>query len=196
MKSLNFVKAFFIKMIRIERMIMIGATARQSGKTELASRIIDKFCKKGKITGVKISTLHEGDASFHGSMSLPMNEKYVIEKSTTQTKNKSTDRMLLAGAAETFWLHTKDIFLKDALNELLSMIDKNSFVVCESNSLRRIVEPDVFIMIKNLKSEIKNSVKDILELADLTIEFNGTDFSRFDMNILDIEDEKWIYKKI
>jgi len=182
-------------MIRIDRMIMIGATARQSGKTELASLIIKNFCKQEKITGIKISTLHEGDASFHGSMSLPMNEKYVIEKSTTHTKNKSTDRMLLAGATETFWLHSKDVFLNEALNELLPMIDKNSFVVCESNSLRRLVEPDVFIMIKNLKSEIKNSVKDVLELADFTIEFDGTKFLQFDLDTLDIVDEKWVLKK-
>jgi molybdopterin-guanine dinucleotide biosynthesis protein len=192
MKSLNFVKAFFVAMIRIEKMIMIGATARQSGKTELASFIIKKFCKQNKITGIKISTLHQGDASYHGAMNLPMNEKFIIEKSIAQNKNKSTDRMMMAGSSETFWVHTKDEFLEDALHQLLPMVDKNSYLVCESNSLRKIAEPDVFIMIKNLKSEIKNSVKDILEKADLTIEFNGNEFINFDLSKITIKNGSWI----
>jgi hypothetical protein len=173
---------------------MIGATARQSGKTELASCIIKKFCNKEKITGIKVTTLHEGDTSFHRSMNLPLNEKFIIEKSTLQGKNKSTDRMLVAGATETYWVHSKAGFLNDALQQLLTLIDKNSFIVCESNSLRKFVEPDIFIMIKNLNNSIKNSVSDILEFADFTVNFNGKEFVNFDLNILKIENGKWILK--
>ena len=174
---------------------MIGATARQSGKTELASIIINKFCRRGKITGIKVTTVHKGDASFHKSMSLPLNKNFIIEKSTVHEKNKSTDRMLAAGAIETYWVHSKAEFMNDAMQELLPMIDKNSFIVCESNSLRKFVEPDVFIMIKNLNSNIKNSVSDILEFADFTVNFNGNEFINFDLNILKIENGKWIIKK-
>jgi len=173
---------------------MIGATARQSGKTELASLIINKFCEQNKITGIKISTLHQGDASYHGAMNLPMNEKFIIEKSIAQNKNKSTDRMMMAGASETFWVHSKEEFLNDALHQLLPIIDKTSYIVCESNSLRKIAEPDVFIMIRNLKSEIKSSVKDILKLADFTIEFNGNEFLNLDLEKVFIEKGKWVYK--
>jgi len=176
-------------------MIMIGATARQSGKTELASCIIKKFCKKEKITGIKVTTLHEDDASFHRSMNLPSDEKFIIEKSTIQGKNKSTDRMFVAGAIETYWVHSKAGFLNDALQQLLPLIDKNSFMVCESNSLRKIAKPDVFIMIKNLNDNIKNSVSDILEFADLTVNFNGKERIDFDLNILKIDNGKWIIKK-
>jgi len=172
-------------------MIIIGATARQSGKTELASCIINKFCKKEKITGIKITTLHKGDASFHRMMNLPLNENFIIEKSTVQGKNKSTDRMLSAGAIETYWVHSKAEFLNDALQQLLPLIDKNSFMVCESNSLRKIAEPDVFIMIRNLNSEIKNSVSDILELADFTVNFNGKEFINFDISMIAIDNGKF-----
>lgn len=182
-------------MIYLKKMIMIGATARQSGKTELACHIINKFRMKEKITGIKVTTLHEDDAAFHKSLDLPWNENFIIEKSTIHKKNKSTDRMLAAGAIETYWVHSKAEFLHDALQQLLTMIEKKSFIVCESNSMRKIAEPDVFIMIKNLNSEIKNSVSDILKFADFTVNFNGSEFIGFDLNMLDIENGKWIYKK-
>jgi len=178
-------------MIRVKKMIMIGATARQSGKTELASCIINKFCKKEKIIGIKVTTLHEDDASFHRSMNLPLDKNFIIEKSTVQGKNKSTDRMLAAGASETYWVHSKAEFLNDAMQQLLPMIDKNSFMVCESNSLRKIAEPDVFIMIKNLNSEIKDSIRYILELADFTVDFNGKDFFNFDISMIAIDNGKF-----
>lgn len=173
---------------------MIGATARQSGKTELASCIIKKFSKKEKITGIKVTTVHKDDAAFHKSMNLLLNKNFIIEKSIVQKKNKSTDRMIAAGAIETFWVHSKTEFLEDALLRLLPMLDKSSFIVCESNSLRKIAEPDVFIMIKNLNTEIKNSVAEILELADFTIDFNENGFTRFNLNMIDIKDRKWIFK--
>jgi hypothetical protein len=180
-------------MTRIEKMIMIGATARQSGKTEMAFCIIKKICAKEKITGIKVTTVHEGDASFHGSLML--DENFSIEKSNVHKKNKSTDRMLEAGATETYWVHSKAEFLDDALQKLLPMIDKTSFMICESNSLRRIVKPDFFIMIKNMNSEIKKSVVDILELADFTVDFNGKEIIGFDLDKLNIENRKWIYNK-
>ncbi|MFH0865618.1 MAG: hypothetical protein V1904_05460 [Bacteroidota bacterium] len=181
-------------MIYLKKMIMIGATARQSGKTELACHIINKFRMKEKITGIKVTTLHEDDAAFHKSLNLPWNENFIIEKSTVQRKNKSTDRMLAAGATETFWVHSKIEFLNEALQQLLPMIDKKSFSVCESNSLRIIAKPDVFIMIKNSSCEIKNSVSGILELADFSVNFNGNEFNGFDLHKLNIEKGKWIYK--
>ncbi len=176
-------------------MIIIGATARQSGKTELASGIIKNFCKKEKITGIKVTILHEGDASFHRSMNLPLDENFIIEKSAVNEKNKSTDRMLAAGAIETYWVHSKAEFLNDALQQLLPMIDKNSFIVCESNSLRKFVEPDIFIMILNKTSSVKKSAADILKLADLIIESDGKEFINFDFSRIGISNGKWVLNK-
>jgi len=175
-------------------MIIIGATARNSGKTELASCIIKKFSEKEKITGIKISTIHEGDSSFHGNIG-KLNDNFIIEKNSATGKNKSTDRMLTAGVQETFWIHTKAEYINDALQKLLPMLDKNSFLVCESNSLRKIAEPDIFIMITNLNKEIKNTASEVLKLADLTVDFNGKEFIGFDISRIEIENKKWKIKK-
>jgi len=177
-------------MILIEKMIIIGATARHSGKTELASSIIEKFCKKEKIIGVKISTVYEGDSSFHGNIE-NINDNFIIEKNTVTSRNKSTDRMLSAGASEVFWIHSKAEFLKDALEKLMLKLDKNSYFVCESNSLRKIAKPDAFIMIKNLNSEIKDTATEVLKLADHVVDFNGKEFINFDISKIYIRSGKF-----
>lgn len=176
-------------------MIMIGATARQSGKTELASLIIKRFCGREKIIGIKVTTVHDGDDAFHGSLGLSLNKNFIIEKSTKKENHKSTDRMSAAGAYETYWVHAKTGLLEKALQQLLHMISERTFIVCESNSLRKIVEPDVFIMIRNLESEIKNSVKDVLEMADITVDFDGKGFKGFDADALNIENGKWVINR-
>jgi hypothetical protein len=195
MKSHNFVQASELFMLRIEKMIMIGATARQSGKTEMASRIISKFCNEIKITGIKVTTVQKGDVSYHGSLELPSDKNFIIEKSSFSHKNKSTDRLLAAGAAETFWLHSRFGFLEEAWEKLSSMIDKESFLVCESNSLRKILQPDIFILIRNLKKEIKGSVIDLIEKADQIIDFSDNVFMKFDLNRIAIINGKWIMNK-
>lgn len=192
MKSLNFVQASERIMLRMEKMIMIGATARQSGKTEMASRIISKFCNEIKITGIKVTTVQKGDVSYHGSLELPSDKNFIIEKSSLSHKNKSTDRMIAAGAAEAFWLHSRSEFLEEAWGKLSSMIDKESFLVCESNSLRKIVQPGVFILIRNLKKEIKETVIDLIGKADLVVDFDGQKFIDFDENKIRIGNGKWI----
>jgi hypothetical protein len=180
-------------MVRIEKMIIIGATARHSGKTELAYHVIHKFSSKVRIIGIKISAIHGGDSSFHGSME-KLNENFTIEKNSKTGMNKSTDRMSAAGAAETFWVHTKSEFLDEALQKLLPMLDKNSFLVCESNSIRKIVLPDLFFLITNLNKEIKNTALEVRDMADYAVEFDGERFTNFDLSRVEIENNKWVLK--
>lgn len=182
-------------MFRKEKILLIGATARQSGKTELASYIINRFSGEIKITGIKITTVQKGDASLHGSIALPAERNFTIEESSHLEKGKSTDRMLVAGAGETFWVHTRVEYLEEAWKKLSSRLDSNAFIVCESNSLRRIVKPDLFIMIRNLKREIKESVIDLMGNADLIIDFDGNKFLSFDIGRLGIKNNKWIINK-
>ena len=40
---------------------MIGSAGRKSGKTELARRLIKKFREKGKVVGLKVTTIREKD---------------------------------------------------------------------------------------------------------------------------------------
>ncbi len=66
--------------------------------------------------------------------------------------------------------------------------------MCESNSLRQIVEPNLFVMLKGSKTtSCKASAKKIVRYADKTTIFDG---SNFEINTDDIEfvEGRWIYK--
>jgi len=181
-------------MIRFEKLLMIGATSRNSGKTELATSFIKKFSKKNKIIGLKVSTYHTNDSQFHGQQSMPLSENYIITIEN-ESSDKDTARMLKAGASEVYWLRTKSEYINEAINEFIKLIDKTSYVVCESNSLRKFIKPDIFIMIHNNQKSNKDSAIEVMKLADIKIISNGEKFINFDISRIDIKNEKWIFEE-
>ncbi len=75
-----------------------------------------------------------------------------------------------------------------------NIIGDDVISICESNSLRQIVEPDLFVMLKGSRAaSCKASAKEIARYADKTIIFDG---SNFDINTDDIEfvAGRWAYK--
>ncbi|NTW33291.1 MAG: hypothetical protein HGB12_11835 [Bacteroidetes bacterium] len=181
-------------MLRFEKLLMIGATSRNSGKTELASAFIKKFSKKNKIVGLKVSTYHINDSNFHGQQSLPLPDKYIIIKESEKS-DKDTARMLNAGASEVYWLRTKVEYINEAVNEFIKLIDKTSFIVCESNSLTKFIKPDIFIMIRNNQKPDKDSATEVMKMADIEIISNGEKFVNFDISGIEIDKGKWVLRK-
>ncbi len=181
-------------MIRIEKLLMVGATGRNSGKTELIAGVIGKFCKEYKIIGIKVSTYYGNDEQFHGQNQKHLKDKFIIEKDTDDKSGKNTARMLSAGASEVYWLKSKIEHLEDAICELISGLDKNTYIVCESNSLSKVAIPDVFIMIHNNQSPVKNSAADVIDMADVIVESDGENFINFNISNIAIEKGKWILK--
>ncbi len=174
---------------------MVGATGRNSGKTELASLIISKFSKKHTIVGLKVSTYYEGDIQFHGKNENPLNENYTLFNDTNHKTDKNTARMLVSGAKSVYWLRSKDSFLEEASLEFMKQIGNDCLVVCESNSLRKTINPGLFLMIQNnLGMPVKITASEVIEFADCLIPFNGNMLD-FELERIKIENNKWILNK-
>ena len=181
-------------MIAAENMLMIGAAGRNSGKTELATQIIKAFQNKFKIIGLKVSTYYDEDLSLHGPQDFHKKD-FTISKDIDHSGNKSTTRMLSAGASEVYWINTRISFIETAFQEFIHQIDNNAVIVCESNSLRKIVEPGLFIMIRNITNDnIKSTASDVIEFADKEILFNGSEFENFNISDLIFSKGKWSLK--
>lgn len=181
-------------MILFENMLMIGATGRNSGKTELASLVISKFSQKHTIIGLKVSTYYEGDISFHGKNENPLNVNFSIFNDTCNQTDKNTARMLNSGAKSVYWLRSKDIFLEEAAQAFIKQIGTDCLVVCESNSLRKTIIPGLFLMIQNnFGVPVKITASHVIDFADCLIPFDGTEIS-FDIDRISITDNKWILK--
>ena len=186
-------------MITIPSMIMIGAGGRNVGKTEFACSLIRKFCSQLDIVGIKVTTIAEanGDCPHGGQgcgVCATLKGNFCITEETSSQSEKDTCRMLAAGAKKVFWLRVLKHHLADGIEALQAAIGTDAISVCESNSMRSVVEPGLFFMFKAAGSvKSKPSAASVEKYADRIVLFDGHDF---DINTDDIEliTGRWAYK--
>lgn len=157
-------------------MILIGATGRNSGKTTLASGLIKALKKEKTVIALKVTTIKERNGKCPrggegcGVCSNVQGNYQLIEEKNTVGK-KDTALLLKAGADKVYWLKVMQDSMAEGFEAFLNNIPQDAFVICESNSLRHIVKPELFVMIKNTSdTQIKASAKAVIEKADLVIE--------------------------
>lgn len=157
-------------MVRMENMVMIGATARNSGKTTLAEALIKHYSEKYNVIALKISGIHEGTDE-----ETSLKNGYELTEENDRSGIKDTSKLLNAGAKKVFRLRNNKEGLLDGFNEFLKYMSGDEFIVCESNSLRNFVEPGIFIMMKNPTADIKPSAQAVIKFADVIFEENVAD---------------------
>lgn len=164
-------------MISKPNFIILGSTGRNTGKTEFACRLIERHSKDHKIYGVKVVTIDpdEGNCPRGGKgcgvcTSLKMN--YEIVEENQLLPGKDTSRMLAAGASKVIMLKVNQNALEEGINALIEIIPDGTLTVFESNSVRKVIEPGLFLVIKNLtEKHIKDSCAEVMGYADKVIDF-------------------------
>lgn len=186
-------------MINIPGMIMVGAGDRNVGKTEFVCSIIRKFSSEHNIIGIKVTTINEiGDGCPRGGegcgVCARLEGNFCITEETENVSNKDTCRMLAAGAKKVFWLRVLKNHLEQGLTALFGVIGDDQISVCESNSLRNIVEPGLFLMVRNGNViRFKPSAKEVIGYVDQIVSFDGKQFD-IDINSIKLIDGKWAMK--
>jgi molybdenum cofactor guanylyltransferase len=187
-------------MIELPHMLMIGGTRSKVGKTELACRIIGTHSTRHRVIGIKITTVHEetdecprgGEGcgactSFDGG--------FCFTEESTGPPGKDTTRMLEAGAERVLWLRALRPHLEEGILALLEMIDSDTALICESVSLRKIVKPGLFLMVKEKGAdEFKPSAEEVRDLADRVIESDGKTFD-MDPNDISLANSAWTLRE-
>jgi hypothetical protein len=182
------------EIFRVKGLLMIGGASRNVGKTSLISNIIKHFAKSKSIIGIKIKTLYEGDKFFHGNDYDTLNENFTLIEEYDLDGEKDSCGMLKAGAKRAFRLRVHDLYLEQAFKYFIEQIDKNTLIICESNSLRRVVVPDLFLMIKHSENQnMKPSAIELEKYADKIIITNGFKHD-FDISEIGLEGLKWILR--
>jgi hypothetical protein len=174
----------------IPNLLLIAGTGNKSGKTTLACRIIEQFCKKG-IIAVKITPhFHENT---RGLIALQEKKGYSIYEETDSGTNKDTSRMLKAGAARVFFVKVTDDNLLPAFSEIMAYIPDGTPIVCESPALRHFVYPGIFII---MKSDEAFNNKDISKLLDLPhLMFHLEDIRRIAILPFNFIEGNWVEKE-
>jgi molybdopterin-guanine dinucleotide biosynthesis protein A len=182
-------------MIKIPGMIMVGAGDRNTGKTEFACSLIKKFGTRRPIVGLKVTTVDEGKGGCpRGGDGCGACSSFEGNYCLTEETDKDTCRMLAAGAKKVFWLRVLKQHLEEGANALQDAIGTGAISVCESNSLRWVVEPGLFFMFKAKDSnEYKPSAAEVADYADRIILFDGRDFD-IGPDEIELIDGRWVNK--
>ncbi len=137
---------------RMPGWLVIGATGRNSGKSDLACAVIARLHRAHPIVGVKVTTIvgderacprgGEGCGACSG-----LEGEFEIQEESGSQPGKDTTRMLEAGARRAFWVRCRSGGLRAALTALSPRLGHGTLVVAESNSLVGEAKPDLFLMV-------------------------------------------------
>ena len=180
--------------------LIIGSTGRNTGKTEFACRIIEKHSAQKEIIGVKVIPVDKNEGNCHRGdegcgLCDSLTGDYEIIEETTVDSSKDTSRMLKAGAQKVYLLIVDRNSLEKGINAVLRMIPDNALLVIESNSIRKVIEPGLFIVIKNLmNNSVKQSCAEVIIFADKIIGFNKMNWD-FNPDKVLILNERWMIKE-
>jgi molybdopterin-guanine dinucleotide biosynthesis protein A len=178
-------------------MLLIGSTRANVGKTELACAVISKFSQNREIIGIKVTTIKakDGKCPRGGTgcgVCSSLKDDFCITEETCSTSGKDTARLLAAGASRVFWLRVMKESLTEGINTLFEIIPTDTPLVCESNSLRHVVQPGLFFIVTTpTTKKWKASAKSVKQYADRIIISDGSSFN-IDIERIKLIDTNWI----
>ncbi|RPH32631.1 MAG: molybdenum cofactor guanylyltransferase [Bacteroidales bacterium] len=187
-------------MLKRSNFIIIGSTGNYTGKTEFACRLIENHSRKNQVIGVKVLTIDPSKGNCpvgidRCDVKSSLVDDFNITEETILYPNKNTSRMLKSGAQRVFLLKVNKNSLEKGLNALLEIIPTNVMVICESNSLRKVLEPGLFLVIKDVADKaIKESCSEVIHFANKIIKFSKMNWN-FPPNRILIKDDGWIIKE-
>jgi hypothetical protein len=187
-------------MIAQPNLLIIGSTGRNTGKTEFACKIIEKFSTRKELIGVKVIPVDKNEEKCHrgadgcGLCDSLTADYEIIEEKTTDSP-KDTSRMLKAGAKKAYLLIVDRNSLEKGIEALLEILPDKALIVIESNTIRKVIEPGLFLVIKKPSDKsVKHSCAEVIAFADKIIELNNM-VPDFDPGKVLIEDDRWLIKE-
>ncbi|MDK1021245.1 MAG: molybdenum cofactor guanylyltransferase [Candidatus Hydrogenedentes bacterium] len=175
---------------------MIGSAGINSGKTEFACSVVRKFRATHPIVGVKVTAIDRNDGKCPRGgegcgVCSSLQRHYLITEEVDTGGGKDTERLVAAGASKVLWLRVLKAHLEEGRDALFEAIGDNALVVCESNTLRKVVDPGLFLMFRHRDAHrYKASAEAVRKHADRVVTFSGHGID-FDLDDLDIVGNRW-----
>jgi molybdenum cofactor guanylyltransferase len=173
-------------MIRLTNMLMIGSSGSNVGKTELTCALLRRLGGDHRIVGVKVTAVGVKDGTCpRGGQGCgvcsSMDAECRITEETDRHSKKDTGRLLAAGADRVYWLRVMRTHLAQGLTALLRTVGRDAVLICESNSLRQVAEPGLFLMVDRTDCRSwKPSAQQVKQHADKIVLSDG---GRFDLDL-------------
>lgn len=198
---------------RVPGMVLIGAASSDAGKTTFATGLIREMSQRQAVIGVKVTVIREGKGPCPHEGNDRKSRRhdggtctvcaslgdlpYLLEEERDPSSPKDTGKLLAAGAARVFWLRVAAGHLAAGRDALLEQLPPGEPVVCESNSFRFAVEPDLFLVMQRRDPEAgasKPSCLAVLPMADRVVlsDAQGADMAPADITYVD---QRWTFKR-
>src|SRR5438067_2191052 len=153
--------------------VVVGGHSRSVGKTSVVVGLIEHL-RELEWTAVKVTQFGHGLCSANGEpCDCAINEEEhccVITEERSLVGDSDTSRFLLAGAARSLWVRTRQGKLAEGMPRLRSEIEKGGNFIIESNSIIEFLRPDVYLTVLDPgTSDFKDSARRFLDRADAVL---------------------------
>ena len=182
-------------------MLMVGAAARNLGKTTFICRLVERLSKSQPVVAIKVTAFDDVDGEIVVETQKcqtykTLQGRFMVTREGEGPDEKDTHRMFHAGAQQVYWLRTLKSALADGMQAVLAQMQADGValdaacIICESNSARKAVEPGLFLVVRQSGDDFKPSCAEVYEEADRIILFHGDGWD-IDPDDLDFSDARW-----
>jgi len=157
-------------------LIVIGGQSRNLGKTSVVAGLIAALPEM-HWTAVKITQYGPGVCSVNGkACHCAVDEhRWAITEERDRSGKSDSSRYLVAGAARSFWVRTKQGQLEEAMPSLQTKLAGTDNVIIESNSVLKFLQPDLYLPVLDPAiADFKASSREYLNRASAIILHNGS----------------------
>jgi hypothetical protein len=152
--------------------VVVGGHSRSVGKTSVVAGLIAAL-PEFHWTALKITQFGHGICSADGKpCDCDTGDDHFRALSDERSLEAETDtsRFLVAGAARSIWVRTRQGRLNEAIHDIERKIAGAENVIMESNSIMRFLKPDLYLtVLEPANKDFKVSANEFLEKADAVI---------------------------
>jgi hypothetical protein len=139
----------------------------------LAAELIRRWKGRFPIAALKVTTIACKGICQRGGEGCgsctDLSSDFALEEEQDSASGKDTVQLLKAGAIRVFWLRTLRSSMAEGFACFMEKTLPDALLICESNSLRELVNPGCFIMLANRENgEMKPSAAKVADRADIT----------------------------
>jgi len=151
--------------------VVVGGQSRNLGKTSVVAGLIAALPER-RWLAMKITQYGHGVCSVNGeSCGCAVDEHtWAITEEHDRSGKSDTSRFLVAGAARSLWVRTKQGRLAEAMPDLREELAAAGNVIVESNSVMKFLRPDVYLTVLDASTtDFKESAREFLDFASAIV---------------------------
>ncbi len=150
--------------------VVVGGHSRSVGKTSVVAGLIAAL-PEFRWTAVKVTQFGHGICAAGSDCDCATNvHTHLIEEERDRSGETDSSRFLVAGAARSLWVRTKQGMLAEAMPDLRRELAVAANVILESNSVMKFLRPDVYLSVLDEANEdFKESARLYLDRASAVV---------------------------